>query len=403
MRSPNGESAIRRLSLARMMSLAGTDASAIAVSYALYSGTGSPIWLSVGILVTFGLSALLAPLGGRIADRFDRRRVMTAAELTGACCFAVLVFVQSPAALLSISLVATMAGVAFAPASAAAVPAIVESDRLAWANGRLSTAATGGKTVGRLGAGLVVAAAGFQAVFLIDALTFVVSAFLIRSIAADFGGGSMLPAARKTAAPWRFIVRHPLLAPVMFSWCIATFMTSFSMTAETVLVFDLGGGSIGLGLLAAAWGLGMIGGSWLSGRWLHEGNEPSAVLGGRLLMGLGIAAVGVCPAFWPTVPLYVVGGAAGGFLLVAAQSILQRHSPPTIRGRLIGVAEALRSGSFAIGALSAGFIIEAIGAQHTYLLVGLGVIVSALPVFAVVRRTGGLQPLRPEPVAAEGA
>jgi MFS family permease len=403
MRSPNGESAIRRLSLARMMSMAGTDASAIAVSYALYSSTGSPIWLSVGILVTFGLSALLAPLGGRMADRFDRRRVMTAAELTGAGCFALLVFLHGPAALLSISVVATMAGVAFGPASGAAVPTIVESDRLSWANGRLSTAATVGKTAGRLGAGLVIAAAGFQTVFMIDALTFVASALLIRSIAADFGGGSMAPAARKTPTPWRFILRHPLLAPVMFSWCIATFMTSFSMTAETVLVFELGAGSIGLGLLAAAWGLGMIGGSWLSGRWLHEGNEPTALLSGRLLMGLGIAAVGVCPMFGPTVPFYVLGGAAGGFLLVAAQSLLQRHSPPTIRGRLIGVAEALRSSSFAVGALSAGFIIEAIGAQHTYVLVGLGVIVSALPVFTLVRRTGGLQPLWPVRVAAEEA
>jgi MFS family permease len=401
LKSTKGEPAVRRLAIARMLSMAGTDASAIALSYALYNSTGSPLWLSAGILITFGLSAALAPLGGWIADHFRRRRVMTAAEVIGACCFALLVFDHGPVALLSISVVATMAGVAFGPASAAAVPTMVEPDRLAWANGRLATAATAGKTVGRIGSGLVIAAAGYQAVFLVDSLTFVASALLIRSIAADFGGGAPEVAEKHPAAPWRFIARHPLLAPVMFSWCIATFMTSFSMTAETVLVFDLQGGSIGLGLLAAGWGLGMVAGSWLSGRWLHEGNEPTALFGGRLLMGLGILAVGLSPVFWPTVAFYVVGGAAGGLLLVAAQSILQRHSPAPIRGRLMGVAEALRSASFAVGALSAGFVIEGIGAQRTYLLVGLGVIVSALPVLALVRRTGGPQPLRPGRVATE--
>ena len=402
MPSPNGRSAVRRLALARLMSLAGTDASAIAVSYTLYSLTGSPIWLSVGALLTFGLAALLSPLGGRIADRFDRRRVMTVAELTGAGCFAFLFLVHDPLALLSISVVATTAGVAFGPASAASVPTLVEPGHLAWANGRLATAGTLGATVGRLGAGLVIAVAGARSVFVIDAVTFLASAALIRSVAADFGGGSPAPAAERTPAPWRFLAGHPLLAPVIISWCIATFMTSFSMTAETVLVFDLEGGAIGLGLLAGAWGVGMVGGSWLSGRLLHEGNEPTALLGGRLLMGGGIAAVGLCQVFWPTVALYVVGGVAGGFLLVAAQSILQRHSPAPIRARLIGIAEALRSSSFAVGALSAGFIIEAIGAQRTYLLVGLGVILSALPALVLVRRTGGLQPLRPARVAVEG-
>jgi MFS family permease len=390
---------VRRLAVARSMSMAGTDASAIALSYALYIGTGSALWLSGGVLITFGLAAVLGPLGGRVADRFDRRRVMVAAELAGAACFTTLVVLDGPAVLLAVSVLATMAGVAFGAASVAAVPSLVGAGQLSWANGLLATGATLGKTAGRIAAGLVIAVAGYDVVFLADALTFLASAALICSVRADFGA-TVGPGRTEEhdTSPWRVITGHPLLAPVMASWCIATFMTSFSMTAETVLVFELGGGSIGLGLLAAGWGVGMVAGSWLSGRWLHERNEPTGLLLARVVMGLGIAAVGVSPVFWPTVGCYVVGGAAGGFVLVAAQSILQRHSPDNMRGRLAGLVEAMRASSVVVGALSAGFVIEAIGAQPTYLLVGLGVMLSAAPLLTVVRRTGGAHPpWRPAP------
>ena len=66
--------AVRRLAFARLISLAGTDASAIAVSFGLYAQTGSVRWLSAALLVMFGLGSLAAPLGGALADRCDRLR-----------------------------------------------------------------------------------------------------------------------------------------------------------------------------------------------------------------------------------------------------------------------------------------------------------------------------------------
>src|SRR5215218_10090439 len=94
--SDDRRSAVRRIALARFASLTGGDASAIAINFALYAQTRSTLWLAAGMLVTFGLGSLLGPLGGRIADRFERKRVMIVSELIAAIAIVSLVFSQSP-------------------------------------------------------------------------------------------------------------------------------------------------------------------------------------------------------------------------------------------------------------------------------------------------------------------
>src|SRR4051794_25915416 len=175
----NPRRAVRRLAISRLVSMAGTDASAVALSYALYVQTGSALWLSAGLLITFGLSSVLGKLGGRLADRFDRRRLMVGAELTGAASFAVLAAVSAPAALLGISVIATLGGIVFGPASGAAVPNLVDDEDLTWANSLIATTGTIGKTAGRVGAGALIAFAGYESVFVLDAVTFLGSALMI--------------------------------------------------------------------------------------------------------------------------------------------------------------------------------------------------------------------------------
>lgn len=398
---PGRRRAVRRVALARLLSLAGTDASAVAASFALYAQTGSALWLSACMLVNFGLGSVLGAAGGRVADRFDRRRLMVAAELAGAACFVTLALVHTPPALLGVSVVATLAGLVFGPAANAAVPAIAGPEHLAWANGLIATGGNVGKMAGRVGAGALVAVLGPQAVFCLDAATFLASAALILSVRVPFSEREQpRDAGAGEPGAWRLVLGHPVMRPVVLSSCMATLMTSFSMTAETVLVFDFGAGALGLGLLTGGWGLGMVGGSWYAGRALHPANEPTAVFLGRVGMGVALAVVGLSPWFWPAVVCYVAGGAAGGFLLVAAQSLLQRNAPDALRGSVFGAAEGLKSGAFGIGVLAAGFVVEAAGAQTTYVLVGLGVLAGTVPLAALVRRTGGVRPLRLRPAVA---
>lgn len=392
---------MRRLALARLISLAGTDASAIAVSFGLYSQTHSVGWLSASLLIMFGLGAVAAPAGGALADRCDRLVLMLGADAVAVAVFLAMAFVHAPVPLLALCALATLAGNVHGPASAAAIPAVAGAQSLSWANGLVATGGNIGKTAGRLGGGLLVAAVGIGCVFALDALTFAISALLVWSVRVEVTAALRAAAAAATRdahvpggrAGWAALLRDPTLRLVIGSSCIATLMTSFTMTAEAPLASVFGAGALGLGALAASWSLGMIGGSALAARVLDVDNEPLGLFGGRVLMGLGILSVAATPVFWPALLSYVVGGAAGGFLLVASTSMVQRAASDAIRGRALAAAEGAKTAAFGIGVLTAGTVVGRLGPHATYALVGVGVLVSALPVARLValraRERGG--------------
>jgi MFS family permease len=229
---------------------------------------------------------------------------------------------------------------------------------------------------------------GIGPVFALDAATFLVSAWLIWSVRATVAEPLRAAVLRRKERGgregWASLLANPTLRLVIGSSCLATFMTSFTMTAEAPLATAFGAGSIGLGALASSWSLGMVGGSRLAGRILHAGNEPTGLLSGRLLMGVGIAAVALTPVFWPALACYVVGGAAGGFLLVASTSMIQRAASEETRGRAMASADAAKTAAFGVGVLAAGTVVGAIGPQATYAFVGVGVLLSGVPLARLV-------------------
>ena len=104
----SARSAVRRLAIARLISVTGGAAAFAALNYTIYERTGSAAWLSASLLLTFGVSGLFAPLGGVLGDRFDRKRVMIASDLAGAACFAAMGLVEEPALLIAVGFLAAV-------------------------------------------------------------------------------------------------------------------------------------------------------------------------------------------------------------------------------------------------------------------------------------------------------
>ncbi|HEY4279283.1 MAG TPA: MFS transporter [Conexibacter sp.] len=413
-------SAIRRLALSRFVSLAGTDATGVAIGFALYAQTHSAAILSLSLLVTTGSSALLAPFGGRIGDRVDRRRLMIACELIAATVFLAIALLHTPIALLSLGLLATAIGTVFGPASGAAVAFVAGEDHLTWASGVIATGTNVGKTAGRFFAGALIAELGVTSVFALNVMTFVLSACLIasmrRAVAAPRPGAHDAPAvgeaahdaaadgAPPTSAP---TPRPPRVGPLtllrgertlrllVLSACISTFATAFTMTAEVPLVFAVHAGGLGLGALTACWGLGMVLGSWHAGRALHRGNEATGVLAGRVAMATGVGLVAASPSLAPMLACYLLGGFGGGFMGVAAQSLIMRTTTDAMRAQTLGAIDACRNTAFGIGVIGAGTAVTVAGARPVYAFVGLTMALGAIPIAALVASLGGLRPLRP--------
>jgi MFS family permease len=192
----------------------------------------------------------------------------------------------------------------------------------------------------------------------------------------------------------RTVLASGTVRPVVAAACVGTFATSFTMTAEVPLVFELGAGAIGLGALTASWAAGMLAGSWYAGRALHRGNEATGVLAGRLMMATGIGLIAIAPSLTPMLACYLLGGLGGGFMGVAAQSLIMRSVPDHLRARTQGVIESCRNATFGLGVIGAGAAVGLAGARPVYALVGLVMALGTLPVAMLVRRLGGPRSLR---------
>ncbi|HET8526601.1 MAG TPA: MFS transporter, partial [Actinomycetota bacterium] len=174
--------AVRRLAFARAISVTGSAAAYTALMFEIYDKTGSAAWLAASLLVTEGLTGVVAPLTSVLGDRFDRRKVMILSDLAAAACFAGMAVASVPGPLVFVALLSAFAEAPFWPASGAAIPNLVPEDQVSWANSLIAVGRNLGITLGPAVGGLLLSAAGAPAVFLVNAGSFVISAGLVMSV-----------------------------------------------------------------------------------------------------------------------------------------------------------------------------------------------------------------------------
>src|SRR5438046_807882 len=97
------KTAVRRLAVARAISLTGGAAAYMALNFIVYERTGSAAWVAATLFLTFGTLGMVGPLAGMLGDRFDRQRVMIVSDLTGAAIFAAMAFAHVPTILVALA------------------------------------------------------------------------------------------------------------------------------------------------------------------------------------------------------------------------------------------------------------------------------------------------------------
>jgi predicted MFS family arabinose efflux permease len=369
--SSSSKQAVRRLALARLISVTGGAAAFAALNFTIYDKTHSAAWLSAGLLVTFGVEGLVAPIGGALGDRFDRRRVMIASDLAAAACFVAMAFAQEPAMLLAVGFAAAIVESPFWSASAGAVPNLVGEDDLAWANGLLQLGANVGVMVGPAAGGALLAAFGSGPVFAANAVSFVFSAAIVAGVHGRFS-------AERTGedehhgvkAGFVFIAKDPLLRRMMLAWVVFVIGLGIVMVADVPLVELFGAGAGAYGLLIGAWGAGSALGS-LSGRWLDERNEIRALVAGTIAIAVTTAGVAISPWFGGVLALTLLAGIAEGVTMVAETSIQQRRTPDAVRSRVVAASEAVVHLALAGGLVLGGPALEVLGPRGMYAAGGL--------------------------------
>ena len=378
--------AVRRLALARLISITGGAAAFAALNFTVYERTGSAAWLSASLLLTFGATGVFAPFGGMLGDRFDRKRVMIASDLAGAACFAAMAFVGDPALLISVGFAAAVVETPFWSASAAAVPNLVGKDDLAWANGLLQVGGNAGIMLGPALGGVLLAAVGPGMVFGANALSFVVSAAIVATVHARFSEDRMEhdEEHRGFRAGFVFIARDRVLRTIVLAWVALVFGIGLAMVADVPLAELFGSGSTGYGLMIGAFGAGSVLGS-LAGRKLHERNEARALILGTVVMGATTAGIALSPWFPPILALLVLCGAADAVIMIADRSIQQRRTPDAVRSRVVGASEAMIDIALSLGFVLGGPAVAALGPRWVYAIGGVCGLLGALVLVPVLR------------------
>ena len=385
--SPLRHRAVRLLWGAAVVSDVGTWVQLIVVGSLVAASTGSAIQTGLVALATFTPQALASPVGGLLADRFDRRKVFASALMVQALVTAALavtlgVGIRTPALLIVLILLASAAGATGAPAYAAMLPDLVPQEEFlamvslgvySWNSGRIIGPLLGTALALTVGPAWTI---GF------NAASFVVLAAAVALVRRSFrparSDGSItdrlvggLRTARTTPGCW-----HGIALLVLFNLTIVPFMGLIPIYARS----EYGGGTGLAGMVASAQGLGAIIGGVTVTVLAHR--HPRSILIGRLIMmsalGLGLYAAAPGPA-WVVCASGVLGGAAAG-LYISASTIIQRDSPEGSRGRVMSIMQSAQGVSYGIGLLFIGSIGDAtnlhlaFGVGAVLLLVGFGLL-----------------------------
>jgi len=363
-----GRRVVRLLAAARLASTGGSQAAQIALAYTIYQRTSSAAWVSASLVASAGVVGLVGPLSGRLSDRYDRRRVMVMAELAGAVGWLAVMLAGSPATLVAAALVATAANAPLKAASSAAIPNLVPTERLAWANGLIATATNASLVAGPLVGGAIVGVAGARWVFGVNAVSFVVSALVISRLPGRFAEDRALGDAAPSLR-WRTVLGDRVRRRLYLVTGLSFAAFGVTLVADLPLVDELGGGSVAYALLTSLWGIGAVVGSTVSTR-LSAHHERLAFVGGTAAMGVSLGSISVMPNLPAAIVVGALGGLGAGLSFTQWYTLLQRASPDAERGTSFAIAETIEQVAFVAGMVAAGPVVDALGPQPTYLLPG---------------------------------
>ena len=380
----------------------GTQFTQLAIPVIAVTLLGATEW-QVGLLTAAETAAFLVvglPAGAWI-DRMLKRRVMIVADLVRAFALAVIPALWFAGALeiWHLIIVGTVIGVAtvfFDVSYQSFIPVLVRSEQIGRANSYLETTGQISRIGGPGLAGLLLTIVSAPVLIIIDAVSFLVSAFALSRVR---DSETLRPAAERESLRkeigegLRFVFGHPILWRITATTATSNLFGMLIGTLEVILILRV------IGLSPAAFGLilgiGSVGGllGALATPWLtkHIG-EGTAVSLSALAMGVAYAAVPLSGIF-PSValPLLIAGTFLQSFLVlvynITQVTMRQRLTPPKLLGRMNASIRFVVWGVNPIGALAAGALGTAIGIIPT-MWIGVvgGLLASSWVLFSPITR-----------------
>lgn len=362
-----------------VLSNTGSWVQRTAVPFVLFEMTGSATWVGLAAFVGLIPAVFMGPLAGSIADRHPRRKVLLVSQSVMACLAVGLwaVFaagVESPGVILAFAAATGVVGGLNIASWQAFVSELVPREMLLNAVTLNSAQFNASSAFGPALAGVILAAWGPSAAFLVNALSF---SFVITALALVRGArrsGAPPPRARvlaEFAETARYMWARPGMAVCVKVVVLLGLLGSPVFQLVKVFtdeVFEVG--PVAFGFMGASLGIGSVLGAPI------VAGPGSGLPRGRLTF-LGVAVYGSALVAFALSPAYAVGLAAllvAGFaylpLASALNTTLQLQVDEPLRGKVLALYLMSFTASIPVGSLVQGWLADVVGPRPTVAVAG---------------------------------
>ncbi|HEX5310020.1 MAG TPA: MFS transporter [Solirubrobacteraceae bacterium] len=364
----------RRYLAGQAISLSGTWMQMAAQAWLVLSLTGSAATLGLVVAAQTLPILLLAPYGGVLADRVDKRRVMILLQsLMGVQALVLGVLtISGEVQVWQIALLAAALGVNNAfenPARQSFMLELVGSERLRNAVSLNSVLVNIARTIGPAIAGVLIATVGEGVCFLVNAASF--GAVIASLLSFDLSAIEPSPPTGRAPGQLREGLRYvrdtpDLLIPLAMMAMVGMLAYEFQVTLPVMARQGLHVGAAGYGFMTAAMGAGAVVGGLIVATIGRTGLKT--LLFAAAAFGTVIALAALAPSLPVELAALALVGWASISFMATGNSTLQLGAEPTMRGRVMSLWFVAFQGSTPIGGPIVGLVMAAAGARA-----GLGV------------------------------
>jgi MFS family permease len=390
-----GNASFRRLWIAQIVSENGDWFYTLAIYSLLLDLTGKASSVALALVLQVLPHTLLGPLAGMVNDRFSRRKIMIVSDLLRMVIVACMLLVRSRGSvwvIYPLLFLETVMVAFFEPARSAVIPNIVAENDVIVANTLSSATWSFDLAIGSVLGGLVAAWLGRDTVFLLNALSFAVSALLIsrmRFVESHADEANRHPDDKGAGwssirAGFEYIAHDPKLAAVVSlkagvsilgaSWVLLPVMGERVFPAPLAGISHARAALFGMSLLMGARGVGALLGPVFASHWTgqREASLRVAVLLGFILGGIGYLLLGGTHNLWVAFAVIVLAHSGTSTVWVFSTTLLHLNTEDRFLGRIFGADLAISMFVLAASTWIAGQAIDS-GISPREVAVGTGI------------------------------
>ena len=370
----------------------GTSLSQIATVYWLMQATGSATIMGLVSMAAAIPGVVLGPLGGALADRYPRRRLIVAGDgilgvvmvlvgiafltIDGAVAFKV-------GALIVAGVLTGIVGAFFRPAVMASIPNLVPAARLNTANALNSFSLTTSMTIGQAIGGVLFRVLGAPLLLAINGVTYLLSAFSEWFIRMPQAVPAAPPSWRSLVAAFgvdivaglRYVWNRAGLRNMVLAFAVLNFVTAPLVVLLPILLDQHRNlAPDWYGYLMATMAAGNLAGMALAGAVGIDGRARMVWgIGTIFAMGGSTFVLGVATTPYFFLAANAIAGVFNGVMMVTFTTLMQTTTPDALRGRVMSVMMTVMGGTVPVAMGLAGVLADAVDQNVPLLFVSAGI------------------------------